>query len=1040
MTSKQEDAALTNFLQFIEDKGLRAYDALVIQNASDIARENDRMRNETNLAYLKEKSERRLRQEEAIKRLGGEVGKGSEGTCMGKHFRMGFMTLPAPQDRLPHPCASGFSVRSQSLHSVGGGDDESHACARKQPPPKPKRDPSTKLSISAETVNVGLAATSGTGGTPVGTGWAPGAGGTPEAAGTSGTEGTPGSGGISATAGIGGTPMATGTALKEHDKNAELSPSGESEKMDYEDDYVMLPHDNGTSIKYDQMKIKIKSAAIFCNLTNTSVNIQCHQVVELAGILISSFMRLRTTHELYALAVILTLQIKKSHFQAVCHSKKHLQNKQIENPSNSEKIHEIEDINDIEMLFHGEIQEPSRSYRTTENYTRVRAMLQHLQKAGLPLNNKCKFSQLTLKFLGHVVEASSVRADPQKTRAIKEFPAPPNVTELQRFMGMSRMFCLVARSLKVIGRDDIKLECLCYSSSGDKRTVNLIFLPINTMGMSWNGHKHRASTKPRPHSDEYGKKIPPPKPRRDPNTQLSTSFDETYGTKHGSRKAMAAASKESTSGQAFSPTQGTEEEEPVYIEMVGNILRDIKRDDDDQSEAVYEEMKYPMFDEVIQDVKWISAANSDPHSQCATPTVPDLEITKSSVPSTPKGLFCEIPPPFPNLLPHRPPLLVFPPAPTQCSPASDESPLTPLEVTKLPVLETNISYIKQAGASPSSLPAQASGYQKIEKDLPPSHGISATGRSSSPPLPSTLYRTPSPHSLQSHFSHSISPSPVTMGRSMTPLGLKRPPPYESIHPTPRCSSAVPQSTVKTPVQEGGKTGSSSHGSTHAGSRSRTPTSPLEELSCLFTSGRSLLRKSASGRKSKEPMEKPGEDLKGRSLSTELVPKAESKEKGAHGASGEPIKSQEWDGSPGPPATVSSRMGRSSVSPTLLAGHSSSDTMQPETKTSCKLGRSASTSGVPPPSITPLRQSSETQQSQVPSLQWFYGDNTILEMIEKKRCLCKEIKSRQKPDKGLCKQDSMPILPSWKKNSITKNLKLTAPPCTKQQTVLWDTAI
>ncbi|XP_048460699.1 neuronal tyrosine-phosphorylated phosphoinositide-3-kinase adapter 2 isoform X2 [Rhincodon typus] len=653
MTSKQEDAALNNFLQFIEDKGLRAYDALVIQNASDIARENDRMRSETNLAYLKEKSERRLRQEEAIKRLGAEVGKGSDGTCMGKHFRLGFMTLPAPQDRLPHPCASGFSVRSQSLHSVGGGDDESHTCARKQPPPKPKRDPSTKLSISAETVNVGFVESSGK--------------------------------------------------------------------------------------------------------------------------------------------------------------------------------------NDLH-------------------------------------NNT--------------------------------------------------------------------LVSLCL-----------------------------ASTKPRPHSDEYGKRIPPPKPRRDPNTQLSTSFDETYGTKQGSRKAMAVGSKENSLGQTVSSSQGTDEEEPVYIEMVGNILRDVKRDDDDQSEAVYEEMKYPMFDEVAQDLKWISAANADPHSQCATPTVPDLEITKSSVPSTPKGFFCEIPPPFPNLLPHRPPLLVFPPAPTQCSPTSDESPLTPLEVTKLPVLETSISYIKQASASPSALPAQAVGYQKVEKDLPPSHGICTTGRPSSPPLPSTLYRTPSPHSLQSHFSHSISPSPVTMGRSMTPLGLKRPPPYESIHPTPRCSSAVPQSTSKAPIQEGGKTGNSStsHGAVHTGARSRTPTSPLEELSCLFTSGRSLLRKSASGRKSKEPMEKPGEDLKGRSFSSELVSKSESKEKGAHGVSGEPIKSQEWDGSPRPPAPVTSRMGRSSVSPTQLAGHSNSETTQSEAKASCKLGRSASTSGVPPPSTAPLRQSSETQQSQVPSL-------------------------------------------------------------------------
>ncbi|XP_059507236.1 neuronal tyrosine-phosphorylated phosphoinositide-3-kinase adapter 2 isoform X2 [Stegostoma tigrinum] len=689
MTSKQEDAALNNFLQFIEDKGLRAYDALVIQNASDIARENDRMRSETNLAYLKEKSERRLRQEEAIKRLGAEVGKGSDGTCMGKHFRLGFMTLPAPQDRLPHPCASGFSVRSQSLHSVGGGDDESHACARKQPPPKPKRDPSTKLSISAETVNVGFAATSAIGGTP-------GMGGTPGTEGTPGIEGTTGAGGTPATAGIGGTPVPTGTALKEQDKNA---------------------------------------------------------------------------------------------------------------------------------------------------------------------------------------------------------------------------------------------------------------------------------AKPRPHSDEYGKKIPPPKPRRDPNTQLSTSFDETYSTRQGSRKAMAVGSKENSLGQTVSSSQGTDEEEPVYIEMVGNILRDVKRDDDDQSEAVYEEMKYPMFDEVAQDLKWISAANADPHSQCATPTVPDLEITKSSVPSTPKGFFCEIPPPFPNLLPHRPPLLVFPPAPTQCSPTSDESPLTPLEVTKLPVLETSISYIKQASASPSALPAQAVGYQKVEKDLPPSHGICTTGRASSPPLPSTLYRTPSPHSLQSHFSHSISPSPVTMGRSMTPLGLKRPPPYESIHPTPRCSSAVPQSTSKAPIQEGGKTGNSStgHGAVHTGARSRTPTSPLEELSCLFTSGRSLLRKSASGRKSKEPMEKPGEDLKGRSFSSEMVSKSEGKEKGAHGVSGEPIKSQEWDGSPRPPAPVTSRMGMSAVSPTQLAGHSSSETTQPEAKASCKLGRSASTSGVPPPSTTPLRQSSETQQSQVPSL-------------------------------------------------------------------------
>ncbi|XP_068960646.1 neuronal tyrosine-phosphorylated phosphoinositide-3-kinase adapter 2 [Petaurus breviceps papuanus] len=713
MSSNSEEDTLDAFLQYIEDMGMKAYDGLVIQNASDIARENDRLRNETNLAYLKEKNEKRRKQEEAIKRIGGEVGRGHEGSYVGKHFRMGFMTMPAPQDRLPHPCSSGFSVRSQSLHSVGGTDDDSSCGSRRQPPPKPKRDPSTKLSTSSETVNA----------------------------------------------------TATGKSVR---------------------------------------------------------------------------------------------------------------------------------------------------------------------------------------------------------------------------------------------------------------------LPERTEGPA----------KPRPHSDEYSKKIPPPKPKRNPNTQLSTSFDETYIKKHGPTKT--SLTRDTSLSQVSSPALDAEEEEPVYIEMVGNILRDFKKEEDDQSEAVYEEMKYPLFDDVGQESK----CEFDHHScssQCATPTVPDLDFAKSSVPCTPKGLLCDIPPPFPNLLSHRPPLLVFPPAPVQCSPNSDESPLTPLEVTKLPVLE-NVSYIKQqAGASPSSLPCHASGHPKSEKDQTTAHGPSSSSsvHSSSPPHPSTLYRTPSPHGYPK--SHSASPSPVSMGRSLTPLSLKRPPPYESLHSgsISISSPSVPHATARNTLHEGGKmvnASVSTYGSSQSGSRSRTPTSPLEELTSLFTSGRSLLRKSSSGRRSKEPAEKPTDELKIRSHSTEPLPKLENKERGHHRASSsrEPIKAQEWDGTPGPPVT-SSRLGRSSVSPTLLAGNSSS-----EPKVSCRLGRSASTSGVPPPSVTPLRQASDPQQSQVACMQWLHGDHTMMEMIEKKRCLCKEIKARQKTEKGLCKQDSMPILPSWKKNTGTK--KYSPPPYSKQQTVFWDTAI
>lgn len=64
--------------------------------------------------------------------------------------------MPAPQDRISPSCGPGFTVRSQSLHSVGGGDEEGSPTSRKQPPPKPRRDPNTKLSTSSETVNAGL--------------------------------------------------------------------------------------------------------------------------------------------------------------------------------------------------------------------------------------------------------------------------------------------------------------------------------------------------------------------------------------------------------------------------------------------------------------------------------------------------------------------------------------------------------------------------------------------------------------------------------------------------------------------------------------------------------------------------------------------------------------------------------------------------------------------------------------------------------------------------------------------------------------------
>ena len=66
------------------------------------------------------------------------------------------------------------------------------------------------------------------------------------------------------------------------------------------------------------------------------------------------------------------------------------------------------------------------------------------------------------------------------------------------------------------------------------------------------------------------------------------------------------------------------------------------------------------------------------------------------------------------------------------------------------------------------------------------------------------------------------------------------------------------------------------------------------------------------------------------------------------------------------------------------------------------------------------------------------DGKLLEVIERKRCLCKEIKAHRRPDKSLYKQDSMPILPSWRQTPEPR--KTGTPPCQRPQAVVWDTAI
>ena len=54
---------------------------------------------------------------------------------------------------------------------------------------------------------------------------------------------------------------------------------------------------------------------------------------------------------------------------------------------------------------------------------------------GVTLNpQKCEFSKDKLTFLGHVIDAEGIKADPEKTEALRKMSPPTSVPELRRFL------------------------------------------------------------------------------------------------------------------------------------------------------------------------------------------------------------------------------------------------------------------------------------------------------------------------------------------------------------------------------------------------------------------------------------------------------------------------------------------------------------------------------------------------------------------------------------------------------------------------------
>lgn len=98
-----------------------------------------------------------------------------------------------------------------------------------------------------------------------------------------------------------------------------------------------------------------------------------------------------------------------------------------------------------DILVHGTSME--------QHDARLEKVLQRVEAAGLKLNKeKCSLRQSQLRFLGHIIDQSVVRPDPEKVGAIQQLPPPKNVQELKRVLGMVNYLGRFVPALTTVGQ------------------------------------------------------------------------------------------------------------------------------------------------------------------------------------------------------------------------------------------------------------------------------------------------------------------------------------------------------------------------------------------------------------------------------------------------------------------------------------------------------------------------------------------------------------------------------------------------------------
>lgn len=89
-------------------------------------------------------------------------------------------------------------------------------------------------------------------------------------------------------------------------------------------------------------------------------------------------------------------------------------------------------------------------------------ILTQIKGMGLGLKpRKCKFAQLSVEYLGHVVAEAGIHTNPQKVQMVQQFPVPTDVRVLRSLLGLASYYWQLFESGWATVYPDKKESAIC---------------------------------------------------------------------------------------------------------------------------------------------------------------------------------------------------------------------------------------------------------------------------------------------------------------------------------------------------------------------------------------------------------------------------------------------------------------------------------------------------------------------------------------------------------------------------------------------------